>query len=53
MQLGMNLMNPNNFETPQKFQPQRWNGEGVKNMTSFMPFSSGPRNCIGQHMSKI
>jgi len=54
---------PNNFsehyhEKPFEFDPERWldaNSRTRKNLALdphiFVPFSSGPRNCIGQHMA--
>ncbi len=52
MQIGMNMLNPKYFPEPGQFKPERWESPTVA-MHAFMPFSSGPRNCIGQHMSKV
>ena len=41
-----------NFEEPYKFNPNRWrNNEKKLDPYAFTPFSAGPRNCIGQHLS--
>ena len=34
------------FKDPLRFEPDRFKDEG-KNELAFMPFSLGPRNCIG------
>lgn len=47
---GANMTNVKYFDNPLKFDPDRWN-KPLEYPHSFMPFSSGPRNCIGQHMS--
>lgn len=44
--------NPDYFPNPYEFNPSRWLGnvsEQMKNL--WMPFSKGPRNCIGQAMA--
>lgn len=47
-------------EDPNTFKPDRWIDENSKTFKSikdhsylFTPFSSGPRNCIGQHLALI
>lgn len=44
------------FEKPDEFNYQRWlTSHPVKNDNgfTFVPFSAGGRNCIGQHMALI
>jgi len=44
--------NPKNFENPLEFNPARWKDNSKKiDPFSFVPFSAGPRNCIGQHLA--
>jgi len=51
-----NNYNPKYFQAPEKFDPSRWlkndkKEEGWKqNHYSYLPFSAGPRNCIGKHL---
>ncbi|PGH00530.1 hypothetical protein GX51_05745 [Blastomyces parvus] len=44
--------NPEYFPNPDKFDPSRWLGDNVsEGMKKFwMPFSKGPRNCMGRTM---
>ncbi|KAI2626255.1 cytochrome P450 [Xylaria nigripes] len=41
--------NPNVWSNPTRFEPDRWDSEGVKNRASgsYLPFGTGPRGCIG------
>ena len=44
------LRDPKNFPEPDKFDVERWlDEEKIKqnNHLAFIPFSAGPRNCIG------
>ena len=42
------------FESPEQFMPNRWRDETKKvDSHAFIPFSAGPRNCIGQHLAII
>lgn len=43
---------PEIFERPLEFLPERWLGEnGVKLQRGFIPFSSGARACVGRNMA--
>lgn len=39
--------NPEIFPEPDKFNPSRYDGEYILPF-SYIPFSAGPRNCIGK-----
>ncbi|KAI1618119.1 putative cytochrome P450 [Exophiala viscosa] len=41
--------NPKHWHDPQRFDPDRWDTDDVKNRhkTAYMPFAMGPRGCIG------
>lgn len=44
--------NPDIFEEPEEFRPERWLGDGAKRaQASFIPFSTGGRGCIGRNIS--
>ena len=50
--IGLPMFNPKYFDDPNSFIPSRW--EKMNEDTfAFLPFSSGARNCIGQHLAKI
>ncbi|KAI9020624.1 cytochrome P450 [Hyaloraphidium curvatum] len=37
----------------EEFRPERWEGEGGEGAVGWMPFSMGPRGCIGQKLAMI
>ena len=43
------LRRPKYFENPDEFNPERFNDANIRNLNSlaYIPFSSGPKNCIG------
>ena len=47
------------FKNPEEFRPERWLKDGViqENINdepgSFIPFSIGPRNCIGSQFAQM
>ncbi|XP_063915631.1 cytochrome P450 9e2-like [Zophobas morio] len=47
------LRDPKFFPDPEKFDPERFSLENRKNIVqgSFIPFGSGPRNCIGSRLA--
>lgn len=47
------LRNPDVFELPDEFQPQRWQNATKKMTESFLPFSLGRQNCAGQALAKV
>ena len=46
---ALNFLKEKYFTNPDKFLPERWLKDGVlqEDPSSFIPFSIGPRNCIG------
>jgi len=52
-----NNFNPNYHDEADSFKPERWltDSKTMESMKKepyvFIPFSSGPRNCIGQHLA--
>jgi cytochrome P450 len=49
--------NPKYFSDPEQFIPERWIDRRDYNKEmhpyAYIPFSAGPRNCIGQHLAMI
>jgi cytochrome P450 len=46
---------PGFWETPDLFNPDRFDATGVDNQPALamLPFSVGPRNCIGEHLARM
>ncbi|XP_037940077.1 cytochrome P450 4d8-like [Teleopsis dalmanni] len=47
------LHDPENFENPSEFIPERHENSSVNSAFSMVPFSAGPRNCIGQKFAML
>lgn len=46
------LRDPGTFESPSEFNPDRWiTGDKQKMFRAHLPFSTGPRACIGRNIS--
>jgi len=46
---------PNYWKDPDSFKPERWLGKEhpSSHKHAYMPFSNGPRNCIGYHFAEM
>ena len=57
--VGTNLLglmhNPKYYRNPEKFDPERWSDNDSLSGESYayIPFSAGPRSCIGKHMAML
>lgn len=46
--------NPKLFKNPEEFMPERFDETAEKSHTfAYVPFSAGPRNCIGQKFAML
>lgn len=42
------MLDPNEFEDPLEFRPERWlENPGIKDPFNYIPFSAGYTGCIG------
>ncbi|XP_037949239.1 cytochrome P450 4d8-like [Teleopsis dalmanni] len=47
------MRDPENFKNPREFIPERHENSSVNSAFSMVPFSAGPRNCIGQKFAML
>lgn len=50
--LGL-MYNEKYYQDPERFNPERWNDKSMltNEPYSFIPFSAGPRSCIGKYLA--
>jgi cytochrome P450 len=57
MNVGTNIIglmhNSKYYPNPEKFDPERWNDNKLLSTEpyAFVPFSAGPRSCIGKYLA--
>lgn len=57
--VGINIIglmhNPKYYKNPEAFNPDRWYDKETLSSDpySFIPFSAGPKSCIGKHLSMM
>lgn len=47
----MAFRSPKYFENPDEFQPSRWQNPTQASKVAYIPFSLGPRSCVGQSLA--
>lgn len=45
--------NPENYENPEKFKPERFEEKNLRKKQGYLPFSIGPRVCVGQYLGEM
>ncbi|KIW88480.1 uncharacterized protein Z519_11049 [Cladophialophora bantiana CBS 173.52] len=53
MQAYTNHRNPNVYHNPLRFWPERWFNPSAEMKLNFLPFSAGPRSCIGLNLGNM
>mmetsp|Transcript_18618 Transcript_18618/g.20707 ORF Transcript_18618/g.20707 Transcript_18618/m.20707 type:complete len:506 (+) Transcript_18618:48-1565(+) len=55
IRIGYNLLlrSPKTWSRPLEFDPTRFLGDNDRALFSWIPFSAGPRNCIGQQLAMM
>jgi len=53
MPLILVLRDPNVYDNPDSFIPSRWENPTKEMNDSFLPFSAGKQNCVGQSLANV